>query len=267
MSQRFTYSTTSSSRLLADIFTFSAKEKDLETGLSYFGSRYYSSNLSIWLSVDPQSDKYAYQSGYVYCGNNPIKVVDPNGEDEYEFDECGRLINTITNTQIDQFHIIDKDGNRISSSNTFQAYTFSINKDEEGFTLFRVLGDNAKDASTQAFVFFADNTNAEWERIETDKGVFIGSSQIDNSGRIGGTLMSWKYTINAHDHNHPRGDKVPSEADHSFATKVFEKNPEAKLNIYISPKVTGSVEVWIPYNNKSWYRKKDTKEVIAPSQN
>ena len=63
-------------------FTFSAKEKDSETGLSYFGSRYYSSDLSIWLSVDPMSDKYAYQSGYVYCGNNPIKVIDPNGEDE-----------------------------------------------------------------------------------------------------------------------------------------------------------------------------------------
>ena len=36
-------------------FTFSAKEKDFETGLSYFGSRYYNSDLSVWLSVDPQS--------------------------------------------------------------------------------------------------------------------------------------------------------------------------------------------------------------------
>ena len=35
------------------IHTFSAKEKDSETGLSYFGSRYYSSDLCIWLSVDP----------------------------------------------------------------------------------------------------------------------------------------------------------------------------------------------------------------------
>ena len=35
-------------------YTFSAKEKDSETGLSYFGSRYYSSDLSIWLSVDPR---------------------------------------------------------------------------------------------------------------------------------------------------------------------------------------------------------------------
>ncbi len=63
------------------IYTFSAKEKDSETGLSYFGSRYYSSDLSIWLSVDPMSDKYASLSPYVYCADNPVKLVDPNGED------------------------------------------------------------------------------------------------------------------------------------------------------------------------------------------
>ncbi len=60
-------------------YTFSAKEKDPETGLSYFGSRYYSSDLSVWLSVDPMSDKYPYQSNYVYCSNNPLMIVDPNG--------------------------------------------------------------------------------------------------------------------------------------------------------------------------------------------
>ena len=61
--------------------TFSAKERDAETGLSYFGARYYSSDLSIWLSVDPMSDKYPSFSPYVYCADNPVKLVDPNGED------------------------------------------------------------------------------------------------------------------------------------------------------------------------------------------
>ena len=62
-------------------YTFSAKEKDSETGLSYFGSRYYSSDLSVWLSVDPMASKYPSLSPYVYCANNPVKVVDPNGEE------------------------------------------------------------------------------------------------------------------------------------------------------------------------------------------
>ena len=68
-------------RSLAAHCAFSAKERDVETGLSYFGARYYSSDLSIWLSVDPMSDKYPSLSPYVYCANNPVKLVDPNGEE------------------------------------------------------------------------------------------------------------------------------------------------------------------------------------------
>ena len=81
MNQSFTYSISSSFSFFADIHTFSAKEKDLETGLSYFGSRYYSSDLSIWLSVDPMSDKYPSLSPYTYCANNPINIEDQDGED------------------------------------------------------------------------------------------------------------------------------------------------------------------------------------------
>ena len=70
-----------STNLSAVPYAFSAKERDTETGLSYFGARYYSSDLSIWLSVDPMSDKYPSLSPYVYCANNPVKLVDPNGEE------------------------------------------------------------------------------------------------------------------------------------------------------------------------------------------
>ena len=62
-------------------YTFSAKEKDPETGLSYFGSRYYSSDLSVWLSVDPMAAKYPSLSPYTYCADNPVKLVDPDGEE------------------------------------------------------------------------------------------------------------------------------------------------------------------------------------------
>ena len=95
-------------------YTFSAKERDPETGLSYFGSRYYSSDLSIWLSVDPMSDKYAYQSGYVYCGNNPIKIIDPNGEDEWDLGKDGTLSQRANGrTDVDIVHAKDKNGNDV----------------------------------------------------------------------------------------------------------------------------------------------------------
>ena len=82
MNQPLTYSVTLSFLPFADNYTFSAKEKDVETGLSYFGSRYYSSDLSIWLSVDPMSAKYPQESPYVFCGNNPIIFKDPNGREK-----------------------------------------------------------------------------------------------------------------------------------------------------------------------------------------
>jgi RHS repeat-associated protein len=62
-------------------YTFSAKEKDEESGYGYFGARYYDSDLSIWLSVDPMSDKYPSLSPYAYVANNPVKLVDPNGKE------------------------------------------------------------------------------------------------------------------------------------------------------------------------------------------
>ena len=38
--------------------TFSGKELDTETGLYYFGARYYDPRISLWVSADPILDKY-----------------------------------------------------------------------------------------------------------------------------------------------------------------------------------------------------------------
>jgi len=51
-----------------------------ETGYSYFGARYYDSDLSgLFLSVDPMAYKYPSISSYAYCAWNPVKLVDPDG--------------------------------------------------------------------------------------------------------------------------------------------------------------------------------------------
>ena len=60
-------------------YKFSGKEKDDETGFSYFGARYYDSGLSVWLSVDPLAGKYPGLSCYMYCGGNPVVLMDPDG--------------------------------------------------------------------------------------------------------------------------------------------------------------------------------------------
>ncbi|HOJ25418.1 MAG TPA: RHS repeat-associated core domain-containing protein, partial [Bacteroidales bacterium] len=62
-------------------YKFTAKELDNETSYTYFGARYYDNDLSVWLSVDPLSDKYPSLSPYLYCFNNPVIMKDPNGND------------------------------------------------------------------------------------------------------------------------------------------------------------------------------------------
>ena len=44
-------------------------------------ARHYHPTLSIWLSVDPMSDKYPGTSPYTYCGNNPVRLVDEDGRE------------------------------------------------------------------------------------------------------------------------------------------------------------------------------------------
>ena len=73
--------------------TFTGKEKDLETGYSYFGARYLDHELmTMWLSVDPMADKYPSISPYAYCAWNPLKLVDPEGKDWYDLYDDGTLI-------------------------------------------------------------------------------------------------------------------------------------------------------------------------------
>ena len=60
-------------------YRFNAKEKDSETGLHYYGARYYQSKLSMWLSVDPLAHETL--EPYVFTGNNPVMMIDPDGRD------------------------------------------------------------------------------------------------------------------------------------------------------------------------------------------
>ena len=58
-----------------------SEERDPETGFSYFGARYYDPEIStLWLSVDPMSDKYPGILPYAYSAWNPVRLVNPDGK-------------------------------------------------------------------------------------------------------------------------------------------------------------------------------------------
>jgi len=62
-------------------YLFNGKELDRETGLYYYGARYYEPVSSMWMSVDPLANKYPGWSPYNYTMLNPVKLVDSDGRE------------------------------------------------------------------------------------------------------------------------------------------------------------------------------------------
>jgi RHS repeat-associated protein len=60
---------------------FTTKERDAESGLDYFGARYYMPALGRWTSPDPTADKSPEWSPYNYVLGNPVGSVDPDGRE------------------------------------------------------------------------------------------------------------------------------------------------------------------------------------------
>ena len=64
-------------------YKFNGKQFDEETGLYYYGARYMNPMASIWYGVDALTEKYPTMAGMIYCMNNPVRLVDPDGNDSY----------------------------------------------------------------------------------------------------------------------------------------------------------------------------------------
>jgi RHS repeat-associated protein len=60
-------------------YRYTGKEKDEESGLYYYGARYYAPWTCRFISVDPMAIESFYQSPYGYGDNNPIIMNDPSG--------------------------------------------------------------------------------------------------------------------------------------------------------------------------------------------
>jgi RHS repeat-associated protein len=67
---------------------FTGKERDTESGLDYFGARYYASNMGRFMSPDPGKINLKHLANpqkwnkYAYVLNNPLSLVDPDGMEE-----------------------------------------------------------------------------------------------------------------------------------------------------------------------------------------
>ena len=182
-------------------------------------TRHYNSDLSIWLSVDPMSDKYPSTSPYAYCANNPVRMVDPDGRDIYEFDKKGNLINTIENTDNDIIRVVNKRGKVLFESMPYEYGTIieAASDDSKPDKIILSIKDN--ESRIKIFEELAYHTKVEWMTIHAEKDLdkknYISTSRSDDHGA---SLLPYRlkdegYTATECSHSHPKhffGGNFPS---------------------------------------------------------
>ena len=229
--------------------TFTGKERDSETGLSYFGARYYDSDiLTGWLSVDPMADKYPNMSPYAYCGWNPVRLVDPDGRDIWEFNSTGNL-NIIPNNNHDQVRIKDDNGNIVGKTSIFEYGTISeIKLSNQNTTAIEVCGSkNAEEIFEFLASYYTDDngTPIEWGHAtlnSTDDISIIGTNHKKSDISLLVELTDEGYSVSSYVHNHPFGNPTPSGSvgtdgkDLGNAPKHEKNHQGIKLYTY-TPKI------------------------------
>ncbi len=108
-------------------YRYNGKELDRMHGLDWFdyGARHYDAALGRWWTPDPLAEKYYPISPYAYCGNNPVRFIDPDGKDWYEYTDKDGNSQTMWRKSQDKTY---KDGSGNIWNNVGENY-LSINGD------------------------------------------------------------------------------------------------------------------------------------------
>ena len=101
-------------------YRYVGKERDDETGLYYYGARYYAGWLARFVSVDPLKDEYAYYTPYQYAGNKPIISLDLDGlestakvgqqaENTLIYEEVGDFTTRVTDPETGKSQLVERE--------------------------------------------------------------------------------------------------------------------------------------------------------------
>ena len=196
------------------------------------------------------SDKYPSLSPYVYCANNPVKLVDPNGEDIVFVDENTGKVSILT-IPFGKDILLCQHGKKFKSESLSGSGVF-----RKSMHLYRtdgtLLSGMPKSDAKKIFNFMADNTNVEWGYMETsnDDGTssyMVGSAHSNETeSLVYREAMSAKEgSVVRYDHNHLRTDmkstsgwpSTPTNAangkyvDTDAWSDLMQRNPNVSLGI------------------------------------
>ncbi|MPM19357.1 hypothetical protein SDC9_65780 [bioreactor metagenome] len=209
-------------------YKFSAKEQDDETSYTYFGARYYDSDLSVWLSVDAMSDNTPGVSPYAYCINNPVIIVDPDGNDWFMDEETGDV------------HYNSSYG-KDDAAKVGANYKWMGANDMFGYT-----EDEMKDAAYDRngsiypladYIQTYTNTDIDNNSTIVDEAHFSGENAVKFMG-----LMGYK--------------KAPTQAiQFTLESQSFSVGPGGRSISWTTKNITQINEkyTYIPYNDKEQY--------------
>ncbi|PKP22020.1 MAG: hypothetical protein CVU04_00170 [Bacteroidetes bacterium HGW-Bacteroidetes-20] len=253
-------------------YTFSGKEKDVETGYGYvkklrffsslafgnekqvfhyahclrrFGARYYDSGLSIWLSVDPMSDKYPSMSPYNYCANNPVILVDPDGREIGDFyDLWGERLGTDGNPDGMVYFVDDRESIRKINKNDRKNKTTDVSD----VIVYMTTSINDLSDALEVFDRTKDNggSKEEYTVWDNDGNGFSGQGTEDDcdmptsSGRL--SIHSHPFTEN--------GDKLSTPDNPSRDDKNAFKNFDLNIIVGLSQRY----ELFINNHFSKWER-------------
>ena len=180
-------------------YRYVGKERDAESGLYYYGARYYAAWTCRFISVDPLASKYAQLSPYNYADNNPINDFDIDGmqNTQSKNSEKGK---TTDNKQKDQG--AKSQNNSLDKSNSVSV-DLNINMLNKAATdIAPNLDDYWKQSnassSTKEYVSVITNENGTYKanngKLEVENGGNFNIEGLDSSKIVGGF------------HNHPYSD-------------------------------------------------------------
>ncbi|MCX2743803.1 RHS repeat-associated core domain-containing protein [Mangrovivirga sp. M17] len=115
-------------------YLFNGKELDEETGLYYYGARYYDPKTSIFESIDRFAEKYPGLSNYSYAANNPVNYIDING-DSVDYSSMSPEDQQIAQNKINEFR------------KQSESFDFVMNKLENSKTIYKVNLDPSSDVN------------------------------------------------------------------------------------------------------------------------
>ncbi|HRZ41718.1 MAG TPA: RHS repeat-associated core domain-containing protein, partial [Bacteroidales bacterium] len=222
-------------------YTFSAKERDLETGYSYFGARYYDPNVSVWISVDPMADILSWLSPYNYCELRPLRLIDPTG---MLSDDPEKLLSNPDNaTILPQFTVrasVSKQSSNVASKkekitigqrlkNTFKSIGNFFSRLDDRFKKKGGVHFYSQSGQSQETEKVGPNSDARMEKADylaAAVGLRVPGPKPSSASPIESLAESYSSTYGAAQETEQLVENIKSEWKVSTSLEVWYANPK-----------------------------------------